>query len=120
MSYIKSIIELVNYKKYFLPIVPFLYIILTVIELAGFSLALPFIHRMFGTVDTEKNFINFINFSYDLDLNILGFLIILIFFIKSFLTFFLLKFVLSYCFNQGIKLRLKIYGIYLNLNHMKN
>lgn len=116
MKYINSIIALVNYKKYFLPIVPILYIILTVIELAGFSLALPFIHRMFGNVNIENNFINFLNFSYDLDINLLGLVIILIFFLKSFLTFFLLRFVLSYCFKQGIKLRLIIYEIYQNLD----
>lgn len=117
---LKKLFILSSLKKFDIFIASFLYLLLSFLDILGLSLIGPYV-SLFNDQNDKYDFVNFLN-SYFLSLDpkiILGIFIVIIFFLKVVITYFVLNKVIKFSLQQSANIRLNLFSQYQKIDLLK-
>ena len=120
MEYIKKLYFLLGEQKRKLPFLVFLFICLSVLELAGIGLIGPYVSIIVSPESSEGSLVNIINYlglptEREELLLILGFILLGIFFLKAVSAILINQFVISFAAKLQVKLRSSLMKAYQSM-----
>ena len=121
IGYFNQILFIIKYHK-----ISFLRLIIllmtsSALEIFGLGLVVPYVGLIINPdIIHESKFFSFVNFfieskDYNSTILYLGIFLLLIFFFRAIFSILLNKSILTYCYNQGMKIKLNLMEIYLRL-----
>jgi ATP-binding cassette, subfamily B, bacterial PglK len=121
MNYLKKFLYVISVKKVELFVIVFLFLAISVLDAVGIGLVGPFIGLAVNPEVIQRNelllnFYRYLEFqSTSKFIALLGLIIIVVFYLKSFFYYQIQNYVYTFCYAQQVKLRLRLLHTYLSV-----